>query len=195
MDSLDSGSQAQLFYMSILGLLVAAGVVSSYRHRLGLAAQHMAIWGLIVVGLVLAYGFKDQFMGQLLGDRPIAVGDRIELRREPDGHFYALLEVNGQPVRFVVDTGATQLLLSREDARRVGIDMNTLNFSNPASTANGIVMTAFVRLTDVRLGNIVDRDVPAMVNGGEMRGSLLGMSYIERFSRFEIAGDRLYLTR
>jgi aspartyl protease family protein len=112
-----------------------------------------------------------------------------------DGHFYVTMEVNGAPIRFVIDTGASELVLSRADAARAGIDPDGLIFSGRAFTANGMVETAPVTLASVVLGGVADTGVPAVVNAGEMPESLLGMSYLERFSRMEIANGRMVLER
>ena len=98
-------------------------------------------------------------------------------------------------VDFVVDTGATDIVLTRADAARVGIDPATLRYDGRASTANGIVRSARVRLDSFRLGGVLDRDVTAVVNEGEMETSLLGMRYLQRFERLEIADNRLVLER
>jgi aspartyl protease family protein len=95
----------------------------------------------------------------------------------------------------VVDTGATDIVLTKEDAARAGLDPDSLRYLGRAGTANGEVRTAYVRLNDVRLGDITDRDVAAVVNGGQMDQSLLGMGYLQRWGRIEIAGGELILTR
>ena len=115
--------------------------------------------------------------------------------RARDGHYYLTLQINGNPIRFVVDTGATEMVLTQADAARVGLDLDSLNYLGRANTANGEVRTAFVRLDQVALGGIVDQNVPAVVNEGEMEGSLLGMGYLQRWGRIEIAGGELVLTR
>jgi aspartyl protease family protein len=115
--------------------------------------------------------------------------------RSPDGHYYLTLDVNDMPVRFVLDTGATSIVLTQADARRAGIDPGALAYTGRASTANGTVRTAAVRLETIALGPVVDRQVPAVVNEGEMQQSLLGMSYLQRWGSIEIAGGALTLTR
>jgi aspartyl protease family protein len=94
----------------------------------------------------------------------------------------------------VVDTGATDLVLTRADAERAGIDTDGLIFSGQAFTANGMVQTAPVLLDTVALEGMRAR-VRAVVNGGEMQESLLGMSYLHRFERLEISGGTLVLER
>lgn len=104
-------------------------------------------------------------------------------------------EINGVDINFLVDTGASDLVLSRADAQRVGIDVDALPFLGSANTANGTVPIAYTRLNQVRLGPHLDRDVSASVNGGEMKKSLLGMSYLGKYDRIVNLGDRLVLNR
>jgi aspartyl protease family protein len=94
----------------------------------------------------------------------------------------------------MVDTGASNVVLSRTDARRLGIDPDSLAFVGAAQTANGTVRTALVRLPEVSLGPWQDRNVAAYVNDGNMDLSLLGMDYLGLF-RLEIADDRMILRR
>jgi aspartyl protease family protein len=151
---------------------------------------------LIIAMVVIAYGLRDVLREELLPAAMVQVSpDTIELRRGSDGHFHATMDVNGVPVRFMVDTGASDLVLSRRDAERVGIDPASLSYLGRARTANGTVATASVRLGLVELGGIVDTDVRASVSDGGLDVSLLGMSYLDRFGRIEIAGDRMRLSR
>jgi aspartyl protease family protein len=192
----DPDAQARFFYLALLGMVVVSGIFYSYRGRLGTAAQHAAIWVLIFLGVTIAYGFKDQLASQLYPGIAQSLDDRtISLRRAGDGHFYARVRVNGTAIRFMVDTGATNLVLSQRDARQAGFSLDSLNFVLPTNTANGRVYGAGVVLDRVELGGYVDRDVRAMVNGGEMNSSLLGMDYLDRFRSFSVEGDRLLLSR
>jgi clan AA aspartic protease (TIGR02281 family) len=83
----------------------------------------------------------------------------------------------------MIDTGASGIVLSRRDAERVGLDPGSLTYAARAQTANGLVQIAPVRLDTVRLGDFTDTAVPAAVNSGALDGSLLGMSYLDRFAR------------
>ena len=95
--------------------------------------------------------------------------------------------------RALVDTGATDIVFTVEDARRAGLDPDSLTFLGRARTANGEVATAFTRAETIALGPILHENVSVTVNSGEMPGSLLGMAYLSRFDRLEISGDRLSL--
>lgn len=188
----DLGSLA---FLSLMGLAIAGSYFVSQRATLGRAAQQIAIWGLIFVGVIAAYGMWGDIERNIISRQTVNDGGQIAVPRSGDGHYYLRLEINGEPVDFVVDTGATQLVLTKDDARRVGINPDELNYLGTANTANGIVRTANVRLNEVVLGPIVDQDVPAVVNGGQMEGSLLGMSYLGIFESIEIRANELVLTR
>ncbi len=193
---LDPGSQARIFYLVLLGTFLLVYLFAAYRHRLGQALQHAAIWVLIFIGAVIAVGFWEPLKGQLYADKALVVGqDTLALRRSPDGHFYATAEVNGAPVRFMIDTGASDLVLTEADAQAAGFDTGRLNYVLPTITANGRTMSAPVRLDTVTLGDLVDQAVPASVSGGELDQSLLGMRYLERFSSVRFEGNMLYLSR
>ena len=98
-------------------------------------------------------------------------------------------------MRFLVDTGASGIVLSRRDAEKVGLDPGGLAYLGTAQTANGRVATAGVRLGLVRLGTFTDTGVPASVTEGGLDTSLLGMSYLDRFANIAISGDVMTLTR
>ena len=192
----DPSSQARLFYLLALGMLLAFWMAYRYRKRFGQAAQHAAIWVLIFIGVVLAFGFSEPLKQSLFPESAQPVDDNtVALERARDGHFYATLEVNGRDIRFMIDTGASSIVLARGDAQRAGIDTNNLSFHIPTQTANGLVFSAPVRIRSMRLAGFTDFDVLATVNTGPLDLSLLGMDYLNRFSSFRVQDDRFYLTR
>ncbi|MEM9754648.1 MAG: TIGR02281 family clan AA aspartic protease [Pseudomonadota bacterium] len=187
---------ASLIYLSLFLVVIAGSYFVSQRKNLGQSARYAAIWGLIFLGAILAVGAWTEIRGVVEGRASVAQdGSEIVVPQAPDGHFYLTLEVNGTPIRFVIDTGATDIVLSRRDAERAGLDLAALIFSGRATTANGVVETAPVRLDTVGIGPVKDEDVRAVVNGGDLRESLLGVSYLSRFGSIEIAGGTLTLRR
>lgn len=159
------------------------------------AAGRLIVWGLIFAMAIIAYSYRDTIRGALFPATAVQMeGGGVELRRGADGHFQATLEVNGEPIRFIVDTGATEIVLARADAARAGIDLDALVFRGRAMTANGPVPTARIRLDSVTLGDVTARNLPASVTAGALQTSLLGMTYLNRFERIEISGDRMRLT-
>jgi aspartyl protease family protein len=140
------------------------------------------------------YGLWTDMRSQIAPVQMIAEGGTIEVPRAADGHYYLTLTINGTPIQFLADTGATSMVLSDRDARRLGIDPEGLIYLGRAQTANGTVATARVELGTVELGPYRDEGFDAWVNQGEMEGSLLGMEYLSLY-RVELAGDRMILRR
>jgi len=186
----------RVIYLVLLTGAIVGFFLMQNRRNLGKLAQQAAVWGLIFLGAIAAIGLWSDIRSTVM-PRQAVFGDRgrIEVPRAPDGHFYLTAKLNGTPVRFIVDTGASQLVLSRRDAARIGIDPANLQFTGMAGTANGRVRTAPIRIAKLEIGPISDRNVRASVNGGDLNSSLLGMGYLQRFSKFEITGDTLILTR
>lgn len=192
-----SGDQiGSLAYLVLLGVVIAGWHLVANRRQLGKLAQQAAIWIFIFLGAIVAVGLWSDIRDTVAPRQAVMQdGAQIVVPMQPDGHFYLLLEVNGTPVRFVVDTGATEMVLSAEDATRVGLKPEALVFSGRAFTANGMVETAPVRLETVALGGVVDQGLRAVVNSGDLGESLLGMSYLRRFERIEISGGQMVLER
>lgn len=190
----DPDSVARLVYAGLL-LAFLFGIVA-WRRNLTRSLRDLAIWGLIFGMVILLYSFRDRLRDELMPAAMVETeGGTIELRRARDGHFHATLTVNGAPIRFMVDTGASDVVLSRADARRAGIDPDALAYMGRARTANGTIATARVRLDTVALGDLTDRGIAASVTDGGLETSLLGLSYLNRFSSIEISGDRMRLVR
>lgn len=186
----------RIIYLSIIGFFCLSYVLYAYRGRMGAALQSALIWVLIFVAAITLYGFKDIFQQQVFSNRPAQVSeDIIRLPRARDGHFYVDMLINNVNIEFLVDTGASDIVLSNRDAERVGINLDSLAYFGSAVTANGIVRTAGVKLDTVSLENIYDRNLRASVTDGDMGISLLGMEYLSRFSKIEIVDDSLFLHR
>lgn len=186
---------AQLMYLGLLGAAIAGYFLVSNRDRLGQVAQQAAIWGLIFIGAIAGVGLWSDIRRDVIRARRCFRGGAGRGAARAGRHYYLTLQINDTPVRFVVDTGATDVVLTRQDATRVGLDPGELAFFGEARTANGVVQTAPVRLDEVRLGPIEDNGMRAFVNSGEMDDSLLGMAYLNRFERIEFARDRMILSR
>ena len=125
----------------------------------------------------------------------VAAASEVVIERAPDGHFWVDGEVNGEAVQFLIDTGASHVILTQEDAERVGFHLSESDFTVSYATANGRAAAAPVRLAELAVGDIAVTNVVAAVNGAPLPQSLLGMSFLERLAGFEAAGDRLILKR
>ncbi len=124
----------------------------------------------------------------------LAKGAWTEIKGNARGHFIVTARINNQPVKVLVDTGASAVALSHEDARRAGIHTFALKYTVPVSTANGVVKAAPVTLRRVEVDGVLVRNVRAWVMPrGAMRGTLLGMSFLSRLSMFKVDHGKLVL--
>jgi aspartyl protease family protein len=117
--------------------------------------------------------------------RPAPSAHTLVYRAGPLGHVVLTASVNGAPVRFLVDTGASAVALSPADARAAGIDPNALVFDKTTTTANGVARVAPVMLREVRIEQLSVENVPAVVDAN-LSGSLLGMSFLSLLKSFEM---------
>jgi len=179
-----------------------AGILSKTLRNLGIVAVVCITLSVVVGGLSEdvqkaatkaneAIAVIDQNAAG--GDIDSASASELLIRANGAGHFLIDADVERAKIRFLVDTGATMVVLSPEDARRAGLSEDRLNFSREVSTANGNVRVAPVTLRKFKVGQIVLRDVEAVVNSAPMRVSLLGMSFLRRLDGWQVKGDKLYL--
>ena len=116
----------------------------------------------------------------------------VELNRNDDGHFYADVQINGAPVHMLVDTGATTIALSRDDARAAGLATSIGMNDVVGEGADGAVHGEYVKLDNVTLGGASASGLEAVVlNGGSQ--SLLGQEFLAKFDSVEIHGDTMVL--
>jgi len=157
----NGGDWASLGYLLALLVMVSAGLAWQ-RPNLPNMFRHAAIWVgvVIVIGMGYAYRFelsavRDRFLGELVpGQGQEGTGGEIRFRVGGGGHFRLKAFVNDLPLQFLVDTGASDVVLAPADAVRVGFDLNQLNYSRRYQTANGVVKGALVELGRVQIGPI-----------------------------------------
>ncbi len=192
-------AQMRILYLVTLLACIGSGVIYSRHYPVSLMFKYAAIWGGIILLLVLGYSFRDglsnnRLMAELVPHRAqITDNGAMSIRSGEDGHFHVEASVNGVPVRFMVDTGASDIVLSLRDAERIGFAVSTLNYSRIYHTANGTVKGAPVKIDSMDVGNIHLRDIFASVNGAEMDQSLLGMSFLKELKSYSVEGNTLTL--
>jgi aspartyl protease family protein len=127
---------------------------------------------------------------------PQSFAREVRLKADPRGHFILDAAINDRPASFMADTGATIVVLTYEDAARLGLSPQSLDFSGFAQTANGVSRVAPVMLDRVRVDDILVRDVAAAVaEKGALDTSLLGMSFLSRLKSFQMQGHELVLVQ
>lgn len=201
MDNDDFGRMIVLLPMVAL---LSAGILAG--RRMGESLRYLSWWLLIGLGLVAAYlyrgdleGFGQRLTAGLMPGRAVVATDasgnaEIILHRSRGGHFEADVSVDARELRMLVDTGASSIALSYEDAMRIGIDPDTLRYSQTILTANGEAKGAPVRLSQVAIGPIVRNDIRAIVaEPGRLHQSLLGMTFLGTLGSLTIQSDELRL--
>ncbi len=194
-------NQIDLVYSVLVLAGLASGLIAHWRVGPGKVLRSVAIWiavALVVVGL---YGFRHELgavaarIGDELNPSAARVGadGAIVIRRARDGHYYLDTKVNGVAIRFLVDTGATSVALTRADAKRLGFDPDRLDYTLRVGTAGGERWAAPLPPLEVAIGRLRLANVRAHVNDGGLEDSLLGMTVLSRFKSVAIEGDALTL--
>jgi aspartyl protease family protein len=197
----ETGDFAALVYKIALLVFIGGAVLALFRHRIMEAFQAAMFW--VVVGLILALGYTyrhdlrdiaDRVLSELIPGRAATRGGTVEISRGRSGGFQVATEVNGARIPMVLDTGASAVVLTQEAAKAAGLPLEMLDYSVNVDTANGRTRAASVTLERVSVGSIVERSVPALIaQPGQLRTSLLGMSFLSRLERWEVRGDRLVM--
>lgn len=185
-----------LFYDGLLLAFIGAGLWAHVRSAPGRALRHMATWVTIFGVLALGYSVwtgTGRLGGELDTAKGITEGDSISFRADRSGHYFVQAKVNGVPVRFMVDTGASDVALTRRDAERIGLPVDRLAYNWPYKTANGVAYGARVRLKSIRLGPIVVGNAAGSVVPDGLDRSLLGMSFLNSLSGYKVVDGVLTL--
>ena len=193
---MEENAFSRLIYLSVLVVAILGSVLISRRGAYGKMFRQAGVWLLIFMGLVaIVASWQDiRQSGQTMSFQQSEDG-AIIIPKEIDGHFHLTVTINDRPIEFLVDTGASDIVLTRKDAARVGFDPNRLDYWGMANTANGTVRLATIRLETVRLGEFIDKNIRASVNKAPMEKSLLGMRYLSKFRAIEISNDQMILKR
>ena len=181
--------------------LAAILALALFRGRFSHLLRSLAIWGVIVLALLLAYTYRSELrdvgervLAQFVPGRAVSRGRTVEIARGSGGSFALAMQVNGARILMVLDTGASSVVLTQDAARAAGLPLEILNYSVSVETANGRARAAPVMLDRVSIGTITERSVPALVaQGGALRSNLLGMSFLNRLQSWEVRGDKLLL--
>ena len=184
-----------------VAIVVFAGglVLTLFRERLTLALEATLFWA--VVGLLLVVGYSYRFELRDVADRVIAElmpghvaghGRKVDVVRGHGGDFAVTAHINGARVPMVLDTGASSVVLTQQAAKAAGLPIEVLTYSINVDTANGRTQAAPVTLDRFAVGGLIERGVPALVvQQGQLKNNLLGMTFLNRLESWEVRGDRL----
>lgn len=190
----------QFAYGVALLALVGSSVFLGMRANLKETVQSLLVWTALGLALVISYTYADAFKAAganiahaISPGTAVDEGDSVSIRVSSGGHFVTHAKVNDARIRFLIDTGATRVVLTRADAKRAGFPVQRLQYTDFVQTANGLTQVAPVRLKQVTVGSITMRNVAAEVAGDGLDHSLLGMSFLSRLSSYEFSSRELIL--
>ena len=189
-------------YYLVWLVAIGATVVVLFRRQVGQAVKAALLWLAIGVAAIIGYtyrteisGIADRIMSELVPGRPRTSALRtVEIVRGRSGEFHVGTHVNGVSIPMVLDTGATSVVLTQEAAKAVGLPVEMLVYNVTVDTANGRTRAASVTLDRVGVGDVIERAVPALIaQPGQLRTSLLGMSFLNRLESWEMRGDKVLM--
>lgn len=196
---------ASLLTAGLLVTTLSAGIVAA-RPSFGEVTRNIAGWLVIILVLLTGYlyryelqDFGSRLTAGLIPGSPLSVTDSegnvtVTVEKLGNGHFEARAMIDAKPVRVMIDTGASTTVLTVEDARAVGIDVEALRFAVPVSTANGVTEAARARVQSITIGAIERGPLPILVaQPGSLTQSLLGMNFMGTLSGYDVRGDRMVL--
>jgi aspartyl protease family protein len=182
-------------------VLIGGAVLTVFRERFVQAIQWTLLWVAIALVLVVAYAYRfelratgDRVLAELVPGLPITHGGAVEIARSRNGEFQVAAQVNGAAVPMVLDTGASAVVLTHEAAQAAGLPLDFIRYTVNIDTANGRTQAAAVTLDQIKVGGIVERGVPALIaQPGQLKTSLLGMSFLNRLDGWEVRGGKLMM--
>jgi aspartyl protease family protein len=193
--------QASFVRLLVILVLVSSTIVFARGVRATEVLRNIALWSAVIAVLVLGYTFRSELedvgarvRSELVPGYPLATGDgTLAVSQAEDGSFHVMGLVNGTRVEFLIDTGASDIVLTPADAERVGLDPKALDYSRRFETAHGTSLGAQAQVASLAIGPIALSNVDVSVNQSEMHNSLLGMAFLKRMDSFEVRGNRLLL--
>lgn len=202
---LDGNDAPYMLYYVMWASLLGGGILASQRN-LGHSLRQLGIWVLIFAVLSSVYVFKDEaqnfasrLTAGLIPGRSATIIDASGRRSTilymgQNGHYQADVTINGFTVPMMIDTGATTIALSYEDADRLGLNPGSLDFTGMVMTANGPARTAYVTLPEIEVGGIRRTNLAAgIAEPGKLSGSLLGMNFLSSLKSFSFSGNEMVL--
>ena len=190
-----------LIYKIALLVFLGGAVLTMFRERFTQAITAALLWVAIGLALVVVYSYRfelhnvaDHVLVALVPGYTVSHGRNVEIGRNSAGDFAISAQVNGARIAMVLDTGASAVVLTHDDAKAAGLPLEVLNYTVNIDTANGRTRAAPVTLDRIAIGGLTERSIEALVvQPGQLKMSLLGMSFLNRLQSWDVRGDRLIL--
>lgn len=185
----------------IVFVLLVVVALALLRRRFSQAIKAVLIWLVLAAALAVGYTYRfelrevaDRVMAEFIPGHAATRGRTVEVSRGQGGNFVVVTQVNGARMPMILDSGASSVVLTHDAAKAAGLPLEMLSYSVAVDTANGRTRAAPVTLQSIAVGGLVEREVAALIaQPGQLRQSLLGMSFLNRLQSWEVRGDRLVL--
>jgi aspartyl protease family protein len=193
---------ASLAVKIVFLVFLGGTVLMFFRENFMQAVQAAVFWVVVGLLLVVAYTYRfelkdvsERVLAELMPGRAASRGARtVEIARGRAGEFSVSAQVNGAQISMALDTGASAVVLTQEAAKAAGLPLEVLSYNVNVDTANGRTRAAAVTLDKIGIGGIVERSVPALIaQPGQLRTSLLGMTFLNRLESWEVRGEKLIM--
>jgi len=199
--NLGSNDFSSLTIYVILAVFAGGMVLTLFRERISQALEAALLWALVAFILLVGYTYRaelhdigDRLLAELIPGRAVTHGQTVEIARGRGGDFSVTTHVNGARIPMVLDSGASAVVLTYDAAKAAGLPLEVLQYTVNVETANGRARAAPVTLDKIAVGGLTERSVSALVaQPGQLRGSLLGMSFLNRLESWEVRGDKLMM--
>ena len=197
---MNEGDQAVQFIYLLGVLVLVASALLVRRIPIGQGLKMLAAWVMIFAAAFIVFTLRDDF--KALWDRMVLEtrggvvqeqrGEELRIRQSPDGHFWVNAEINGESVRFLIDSGATTTSISRRVADQARVRISR-GFPAMVQTANGIVSVQRGRADRLSVGTIERRDLPVHVSEAFGDMNVIGMNFLSTLSSWSVEGRTLIL--
>lgn len=194
------GDDAATFLYLIGCVVLVGGALFAHRIPMRQGVKMAAAWLLIFGVTFVGFTLKDDFVA--LGNRVlneskndgqiVTAGRELRIRKSLDGHFWVNASMNGEAVRFLVDSGATTTSISDETARRANVEAS-VGLPVRVETANGSIQVQRGRVKTLRVGEIVREDVAVHISEVLGPTDILGMNFLSSLSSWGVEGSWLIL--
>lgn len=200
--NLDGFDTAAMIRMVAILAVLSSGLLFIREINLKQTIRNILMWVGIMGVLALGFTYQEplreaaiRLRSGLIPGYPVQAGARaMVISESQDGNYMVYGTVNGARIRFLIDTGASDIVLSPSDARRAGLDFGLLNFDHRYETANGTGNGALANVRELTVGDVHFSEVAISVNQADMSSSLLGMTFLRRFKSFSFSQGKLTLT-
>ena len=186
---------------AIGALVLVASALFSRRIGFGQIVRTALTWVAIFAVFIVGFSYQNEILavwnrvsGEITGaNEQLVVGDSLRIRQSADGHFWVNATVNGLPVRFLIDSGATTTAMTLQTAVSAGIEISESQFPVILSTANGSVEAKRGKIQSLQIGPLIVRELPVVVAEEFGESNVIGMNFLSKLRSWRVEGAEMVL--